>query len=54
MDQVAIRCDNIDGPVSEGSGMLFIEPGRTDQEGREAYANPLAATMRAIDPWRSA
>lgn len=49
---VAIECRHIDGPDSDGAGVLFIPSSKTDQssEGQHAYLSP--ATMKAIGAWR--
>lgn len=50
---VAIECRQIDGPDSDGAGVLFIPSSKSDQfgEGQHAYLSP--ATMKAIASWRT-
>ncbi|WP_298463994.1 tyrosine-type recombinase/integrase [uncultured Erythrobacter sp.] len=49
---VAIECRHIEGPESDGAGVLFIPSSKTDQasEGQHAYLSP--AAMKAIFAWQ--
>lgn len=49
---VGTQCRDVEGPDSDGAGVLFIPSSKTDQagEGEHAYLSPV--TMRAISAWK--
>ena len=49
---VAIDVDHVEGPDTEGAGILFIPSSKTDQVGEGAYAYLAPKTMAAIRRWR--
>lgn len=50
---VAIRCEHIEGPDSDGAGTLFIPSSKTDQAGEGAHTYLSPASMRAIAAWKA-